>query len=62
MNGHQGDMDWKSYLEDMRTMYAEGRADTHQRKVAPQELDCTDAVKEVCIIGSLTMFTSIDAC
>lgn len=57
----QGDFDWKSYFEDMKTMYAEGRFEAHLRKKAPQELDCTDAVKKVCIIGCLTMFTSIDA-
>ncbi|RLN35824.1 uncharacterized protein C2845_PM03G02250 [Panicum miliaceum] len=46
MDCRQGDMDWKSYVEDMRAKYAEGRFDAHRRKVAPQELDCTDAVKK----------------
>jgi len=62
MRCRQGDFDFKSYFEDMRTMYAEGRFDAHLRKVTPQELYCTHAAKKVCIIGSLTMFTCIDAC
>ncbi|KAG2636005.1 hypothetical protein PVAP13_2NG413500 [Panicum virgatum] len=54
MDCRHGDMDMKSYIEDTRTMYAEGRFGARPRKVTVteppitiEEPDCTDVVKKV---------------